>query len=127
MLVGVVSGVFSEFLNAGFAQYLVWLREEQSRRREARTITQTAAFALGGHGDTRSGDPVRDPDYSKPALDMGMFGVPVKGVPRGSALKEPLLTLPDANEPLYLKSNFGITTVRCERGECEKRGRAPPA
>ena len=92
-------------------QYVGWLREEQAKRRAARTVTETGAFALGNPADVACGDHKEDPDYAKPSRDMGMFSVPVKGAPAGLALKEPNLTLPEANEPLYLKSNFGIKTV----------------
>jgi hypothetical protein len=92
-------------------QYVGWLREEQAKRKAARTMTETVAFALGNPADVACGDPKEDPDYAKPSLDMGMFSVPVKGAPAGLALNEPKLALPEANEPLYLKSNFGIKTV----------------
>ena len=54
-----------------------------------------------------SGDAKDDPDYANPSLDMGMFGLPSKGVPRGAALQEPRLALPDTNDALHLKSDSG--------------------
>ena len=65
--------------------YVIWLRQEQAKRRAKREITETVSFALGNPAATACGDASEDPDYTKPALDMGMFSVPVKGVPGGMA------------------------------------------
>ena len=91
--------------------YMHWLRDEQAKRRAQRQITETVSFALGNPAGVACGDAKEDPDYAKPSRDMGMFSVPVKGAPGGMALKEPKLSMPQADEPLYLKSNFGIKTV----------------
>ena len=91
--------------------YMLWLRQEQAKRRAKREITETVSFALGTPAATACGDAKEDPDYAQPSLDMGMFSLPVKGAPGGLALREPVLSIPEANEPLYLKSNFGIKTV----------------
>ena len=89
-------------------KYLDWLRGNHAQRRHLASDAETVKFALGNHvTGVDCGDPKNDPDYEKPALDLGLFGLPTKGLPGSKTLKEPTLALPVADEPLYLKHRPG--------------------
>lgn len=75
-------------------------------RNKVHTLAEGRDFALG-NTEMESGDHHDDPDYAKPALDMGLFAMPVSAYPPGVGLREPRLVLPPANEPLYLKHRPG--------------------
>ena len=91
-----------ETQHANKATYQELLRKGYKERHRIGKLPESRVFALGGPG-TACGDPVNDPDYAGRALDMGMFSLPVKGMPPNACLKEPRLELPSAPEPLYLK------------------------
>lgn len=89
-------------------KYLDWLRMKQAEREAKVTMAESVEFALGNRITGMScGDPKADPNYEKPSLDLGMFGLPTKGLPQNKTMKEPTLHLPVADEPLYLKHRPG--------------------
>ena len=92
-----------EAQHANRAAYQELLRKGYKDRHRIGRLPESRAFALGGPGGATCGDPVDDPDYTTRALDMGMFSLPVSGMPPGACLKEPNLVLPRVPEPLYLK------------------------
>jgi hypothetical protein len=89
-------------------KYVGWLRGKYAERMAMVSDAESAGFALGNQNSgVDCGDPKNDPDYEKNALDLGLFGLPTRGLPGKKTLKEPFLALPVANEPLYLKHQPG--------------------
>ena len=89
-------------------KYLRWLRGKYDERMAKVTSEEGVDFALGNRTTgVTCGDPQADPNYEKPALDLGLFGLPMKGLPASKTIKEPPLHLPVADEPLYLKHRPG--------------------
>jgi len=97
--------------HANKATYQEFLQSRYKERHRIGKLPESRAFALGGPG-ALCGDHVDDADYAGPALDMGMFSLPVKGIPPGACLKEPSLVLPSAPEPLYLKGSHAAAYIK---------------
>lgn len=89
-------------------KYLRWLRRKHAERIAAVSDAEGLEFALGNRvTGVACGDDKKDPDYAQPSLDLGLFGLPAKGLPKSKTMKEPTLHLPVADEPLYLKHRPG--------------------
>ncbi|EKX37711.1 hypothetical protein GUITHDRAFT_116187 [Guillardia theta CCMP2712] len=83
-------------------KYADFLSNAHSKRMKVETFPESFQFALGNQDASPD---LTDPDYQKPSKDMGMFGLPMAGIPSHLTLQEPQLKMPKEEEALYLKSS----------------------